>query len=56
MNAHVEDAINRGAKLIAGHQSNQKWPTKMYVEPVILDHVTKDAILNKDEMFGPIIP
>lgn len=52
---HVNDAIENGAKVLT-KSSNKDWPTKMYVEPVIVDFVTKEMKLNKDETFGPIVP
>lgn len=52
---HVNDAVVKGAKVLT-KASGKEWPTKMYVEPIIVDFVTKEMKLNTEETFGPIIP
>lgn len=52
---HVNDAIEKGAKVV-NDNSDKKWPTEMYLEPTILDYVPKEALINKEETFGPILP
>nr|WP_309099992.1 aldehyde dehydrogenase family protein [Fredinandcohnia onubensis] len=51
----VEDAISKGAKVLTSH-NDTKWPTALYVEPIIIDHVSREAKINTDETFGPVIP
>jgi len=53
---HIKDAVERGAKIITGGKLKNDAPTKMYVEPTIIDHVSPDALMNIDETFGPVIP
>ena len=53
---HVRDGLGKGAKLVLGGDLVEGAPTKQYVQPTILDHVTRDALLNTDETFGPVIP
>ncbi len=52
---HVNDAVAKGAKVLT-KSSGKEWPTKMYVEPVIVDYITKEMKLNTEETFGPVIP
>lgn len=52
---HVNDAVTKGAKVLT-KSSGKEWPTKMYVEPVIVDYITKEMKLNTEETFGPVIP
>lgn len=53
---HIEDALSRGAVLIAGGGRQKGSPTEHYIEPTILDHVSPQALLNVDETFGPVLP
>lgn len=53
---HVKDALEKGATLIAGGKRQPGSPTAHYVEPTILDHVSRDALVNTDETFGPVLP
>ena len=53
---HVEDAVRKGAVIVAGGGVKKDAPTDHYIEPVILDHVSRDALVNKDETFGPVLP
>ncbi|CAH0118933.1 Glutarate-semialdehyde dehydrogenase [Paenibacillus sp. CECT 9249] len=54
--AQVEDAVRKGAKVIAGGNIQADRPTALYVEPTVVDHVSVDALINTDETFGPVIP
>jgi len=51
--AHIEDALQRGARLRFG-----RVPAKdsLVVHPVILDRVTPDMLVWRDETFGPVLP
>lgn len=51
VHALVTDAVNKGAKLLAGgkHDGN-------YYSPTVLDSVPLDAKIMWDETFGPVIP
>jgi phosphonoacetaldehyde dehydrogenase len=51
MQARVEDAIARGAKLLAGNVRRGA----LYA-PTVLDHVTPDMPVVKEETFGPVSP
>lgn len=54
--SQVEDAVKKGATVITGGNVEQNRPTSLYVEPTIVDNVPKEAKLNTDETFGPVIP
>ena len=53
---HIADAVEKGAELICGGSLVENAPTKHYMQPTILDHVSKDALIHTDETFGPVIP
>ncbi len=51
---HIKDAVKRGAKITTGGVRLDK--DKLFFEPTILTHVTNDAVVTKEETFGPIAP
>lgn len=51
---HVADALNKGAKLIAGGKSSSLGGT--FYEPTILSNVTNDMLITYEETFGPVAP
>ena len=53
---HIDDAIAKGATLVCGGGRDTSKPTDHYVMPTVLDHVTRDALVNTDETFGPVLP
>jgi succinate-semialdehyde dehydrogenase/glutarate-semialdehyde dehydrogenase len=53
---HVADALEGGASIIAGGERARGWPTSLYYEPTVLDRVTDDMEVARDETFGPVIP
>ena len=56
MDAHVADALHRGATLIAGGKRARGFPTDLYWQATILDDVPRDADVANEETFGPIAP
>lgn len=56
MEAHVKDAIEKGAKLVHGGNRVADAPSNLYFEPTVLDDVTRDMVVNEAETFGPIAP
>ncbi len=56
MDAHVADAVERGARVVAGGSRAQGFPTSLYWEPTVLDEVPADSIAVTQETFGPIAP
>lgn len=56
MDRHIADAIAKGAKVLAGGGRAKGMPTNLYYQPTILDGVTSDMQVNREESFGPIVP
>ena len=56
MDAHVADAVARGARVVAGGQRAAGFPTDLYWPATILDGVPSDALVATEETFGPIAP
>jgi succinate-semialdehyde dehydrogenase / glutarate-semialdehyde dehydrogenase len=51
---HIADAVNKGAKVLAGGNRHALGGT--FFEPTILTGVTSDMIVTNDETFGPVAP
>jgi acyl-CoA reductase-like NAD-dependent aldehyde dehydrogenase len=56
MDAHVADAVERGATVVAGGSRAEGFPTGLYWQPTILNDVPRDSIAVTQETFGPIAP
>ena len=56
MDAHVADAVERGATVVTGGSRAGGYPTPLYWEPTVLDGVPTDSIAVTEETFGPIAP
>ena len=56
MDAHVGDAVERGARVVAGGSREDGRPTPLYWQATILDGVSPDAEAAREETFGPIAP
>ena len=50
---HVEDAITKGATVLTGTGWDR---SSKLIPPMVIDRVTDDMLLARDETFGPIIP
>lgn len=53
---HIAEAVRKGAKVLTGGKRQENRPTPNYIEPTIIDHVSSDSLLNKEETFGPVLP
>ena len=51
---HVTDAIDKGARVVAGGQRHELGGT--FYEPTILADVTQDMKVAREETFGPVAP
>ncbi|HXF35985.1 MAG TPA: aldehyde dehydrogenase family protein, partial [Actinomycetota bacterium] len=51
---HVADAIDRGARVVAGGRRSALGP--LFYEPTILDGVTDEMEVAREETFGPVAP
>jgi succinate-semialdehyde dehydrogenase/glutarate-semialdehyde dehydrogenase len=56
MDRHVEDAVEKGARLVTGGQRAPNQPTDRFYEPTVLAGVTSEMVVNEEETFGPIAP
>jgi acyl-CoA reductase-like NAD-dependent aldehyde dehydrogenase len=56
MDDHVGDALERGAELVAGGARASGFPTTLYYEPTVLDRVSDEMDVAREETFGPIVP
>ena len=51
---HIDDAVGKGARIIAGGKRHERGLT--FFEPTILADVSKDAMVMSEETFGPLAP
>jgi acyl-CoA reductase-like NAD-dependent aldehyde dehydrogenase len=56
MDAHLEDAVEKGAEIVFGGSRDPDRPTDLYYQPTVVDGVGVDTLINRDETFGPIVP
>jgi succinate-semialdehyde dehydrogenase/glutarate-semialdehyde dehydrogenase len=56
MDRHLADAVARGAVVVGGGERAGGFPTDLYYEPTVVDGVTTDSLLNREETFGPVAP
>jgi succinate-semialdehyde dehydrogenase/glutarate-semialdehyde dehydrogenase len=56
MDEHVADALERGAEVVTGGERAAGFPTDLYWQPTILDGVPADALVAREETFGPVAP
>ena len=56
MDAHIEDAVSKGAEVVVGGSRDDGRPTSLYYQPTVIDRVGTDTLINRDETFGPIVP
>jgi succinate-semialdehyde dehydrogenase/glutarate-semialdehyde dehydrogenase len=50
--AHITDAIKKGAKVVTGGKRSALGGT--FFEPTVLTDVTTDMVITKEETFGPV--
>jgi acyl-CoA reductase-like NAD-dependent aldehyde dehydrogenase len=53
--AHVDDAVARGARLLAGGSRSPELGKNFY-KPTVLADVTHEMRIMRDETFGPVLP
>jgi acyl-CoA reductase-like NAD-dependent aldehyde dehydrogenase len=56
MDAHLEDAVGKGAEVVLGGSRAGGHPTELYYEPTVVAGVGLDTLINREETFGPIVP
>ena len=53
--SHVEDAVARGARIVAGGSRLHELGKKFY-QPTVLADVTPEMLIMREETFGPVLP
>jgi acyl-CoA reductase-like NAD-dependent aldehyde dehydrogenase len=53
---HVNDALERGATLVTGGKRVPGLGSGLFFEPTVLDGVTGDMEVAREETFGPVVP
>ena len=53
---HVEDAVARGATVLAGGKPRPDLGSDLFFEPTVITGVTRDMRINREETFGPVVP
>jgi acyl-CoA reductase-like NAD-dependent aldehyde dehydrogenase len=56
MDRHVADALERGAQLVAGGARADGFPTDLYWQATVLDGITEEMEVAREETFGPVVP
>jgi succinate-semialdehyde dehydrogenase/glutarate-semialdehyde dehydrogenase len=56
MDAHVSDAVERGARVVTGGARAEGFPTDLYWPATVIDDVPTDSTAVTEETFGPIAP
>jgi len=53
---HLADAVTRGARICVGGHRADGFPTRLFAEPTVLDGVTPEMAIEREETFGPVVP
>lgn len=53
---HINDALDKGATLLAGSPPSEWKKDSMFIKPMILLDVTQDMLVMLEETFGPVLP
>jgi len=56
MDRHIADALDRGAELVLGGARAPGYPTDLYYQFTLLDHVPEESAVGQEETFGPVLP
>ncbi|RII43291.1 aldehyde dehydrogenase [Galactobacter valiniphilus] len=56
MDRHMADARERGFDILVGGGRAEGFPTDLYYNFTVVDGVTEDSLLAKEESFGPVLP
>ncbi len=51
---HIKDAVGHGAEVVTGGHRHKLGGT--FFEPTVLKNVTADALISREETFGPVAP
>ena len=53
---HVTEALERGASIVTGGKRAPQHGSELFFEPTVLDGVTDDMEIAREETFGPVVP
>ncbi len=53
---HVSDALERGARLVAGRQPDELSGSDLFYPPTVLSGINRDMACSREETFGPLVP
>lgn len=56
MDRHLADGIEKGAVVLFGGQRATKLGSDLFYQPTVIDNITGDSLLNREETFGPVAP
>lgn len=56
MDAHIADAVDRGARVRLGGGRASGYPTDLYYEFTVVDGVDQSMRIAREESFGPVVP
>lgn len=56
MDRHLEDAASKGAEILVGGGRASGFPTDLYYQFTVIDRVTEESLVSKEESFGPVVP
>jgi succinate-semialdehyde dehydrogenase/glutarate-semialdehyde dehydrogenase len=56
MDRHLADAVGKGATVLTGGKRQPGFPTDLYWPLTVVDGVTPDMLLFREESFGPVVP
>lgn len=56
MDRHLENAVGQGAEVVVGGSRAGGFPTSLYYEATVLDRVSSDMDVAREETFGPVVP
>ncbi|MFL1380301.1 MULTISPECIES: aldehyde dehydrogenase family protein [unclassified Nocardiopsis] len=56
MDRHLADAVARGGRVVLGGGRARGFPTDLYYSYTLLDGVTPDMLVAREESFGPVLP
>lgn len=56
MDRHMADARERGLDILMGGARAEGFPTDLYYQFTVVDNVSADSLLAREESFGPVLP
>lgn len=54
IDAHIEDALSRGATVVTGGQRASGHPTNLYYAPTVINDIAPGMLMESEETFGPV--